>query len=121
MHNNHLSAKHIRARILRAIDPCQLRTAVILRQGETLFSARVWPYRRSSLSAGLAMALSGILSGSTAMDCAMVLSDIPPGMTIQPDDELSIAGSAGSWRIIDVAGYPSVGAAAVITLTLKAV
>ena len=120
MHNNHINPAQIRARIRRALDPCMIRRATLLRDGETLCTADVWRYKKTSLSSGLAMALSGVLSGDAQDDRAMVISALPQGIAIQPEDELAFP-DGRRWRIVSAAPWPTEESAALITLTLKGI
>lgn len=118
MHGNHINPAQIRARIRRTLDPCMIRSATILRDGETLCAADVWRYKKTSLSSGLAMALSGVLSGDAQDDRAMVISALPPGIAIQAEDELAFP-DGGRWRVVSAAPWPGADAATLITLAIK--
>lgn len=117
MHNHHISADVLRARLIRGIDPCQIRKATILRDGEKICTVKVCRYRKSSAFAGLAMAISGVLTGSEQRDFALAVSALPKGVSIEVEDDLLMPDGT-SWRIADVAPWPAVGEAAVITLAL---
>lgn len=117
MHNNHINPAQIRARIRRTLDPCMVQKAALQRDGESICTADVWRYKKASFSAGLAMALSGVLSGGAQDDRAMVISELPKGIDIRPEDELAFT-DGGRWRIVSASPWPGVGTAAIITLTL---
>lgn len=118
MHNHHLSPAALRARLIRGIDPCQIRSALLLRGGEILCAASVWRYRKASAFAGLAMALSGTIADGGQSDYAMVISALPEGIAIQSGDELKLP-DGGIFSIAGVSPWPAIGEPAVITLALK--
>lgn len=117
MHNHHISPALIRGRIRRALDPCAIQTAELWRDGKRRCTLEVWRYQKSSFSAGLALALSGVLSGDARADRAMVLSQLPEGIVLQPEDEL-VFWDGSRWRIASAAPWPAYTAPAVVTLTL---
>lgn len=118
MHNSHINPLQIRARIRRALDPCMIQRATVWRDEEKLFTTDVWIYRKSSFSASLSMALSGVLSGDGTSDRALVLGDLPEGERIHTDDVLAVPG-LGRWRVLSAAPWPFAAASAIVTLTLK--
>lgn len=120
MHHNHMHPAAIRARIRRALDPCALQTAALMRDGAALAELTVWYYRRRSLSAGLAMALSGVLGGDGESERALVLSEVTEATMPRAGDALVFPGEGGSgYDVLHAAPWPAAGPPAVVTLTLR--
>lgn len=117
MHNHHINPALIRGRIRRALDPCLIQKAELWRDGERRCTLELWRYQKSSFSAGLALALSGVLSGDARADRAMVLSQLPEGIVLQPEDEL-VFPDGSRFSILSAAPWPAYTAPAVVTLTL---
>lgn len=118
MHNHHMDPARIRASLRRTLDPCQILSAQIQRDGQTVCTAEVWRYQKSSLAASLSMALSGVLAGDAAVDRAMVLQTRPASAAIQPEDVLVLP-DGSQMRIVACAPWPAYGPPAIVTLTLR--
>ena len=122
MHNNHMNPALIRARIRRTLDPCALDRATLIQGGAQVCALTIWLYRKRSLSAGIAMALSGVLSGEDAADYALVLDALPEGVELHAEDELEIGQpdeTPRRYRVMSVSPWPRAGAAALLRLSLK--
>lgn len=125
MHNNHISATAIRARLRRAIDPCQIEGMALVRDGEVFARGEAWRYRKGSFSAALAMALSGVISQGDGTDMALLLALSPEDAVAEAGDEAVFTDRTGGITmrstVVGATRWPLSGPAAYVTLTLKAV